>query len=124
MTMPHPLSTSIRLQRLHEDAVLPSAEDMRIYAHLPDGKIGVPPGHRKVVSCGFCMELDSGYDAQVQSLWLGPWVEAVEFEPEVRVVLRNTSPETLLLEPQQPLGRLQILPRVRTVLSLETGEES
>jgi len=70
------------------------------------------------------MELDSGYDAQVQSLWLGPWVEAVEFEPEVRVVLRNTSPETLLLEPQQPLGRLQILPRVRTVLSLETGEES
>lgn len=72
----HPLSTTIKFQKLHDEVQLPEyktelAAGMDLHAWLPDGKI---------VPTGFQMEMDGGYQLLVMDTWLGPSVEAFRQE--------------------------------------------
>ena len=121
----HPLSTTIKFLKLHDDVELPErksddAAGMDIRAYLPNGKVGIPPTERKIVNTGFKMELDPGYAANLLSAWLGPSVEGLDTEGEVRVLFRNLSTTTLILEPNTVLGTLRILPSVRvSIMEIE-----
>jgi len=136
----HPLSTTVRFKRLHEDAQLPErqsdeAAGFDLHAYLPDGKIGIPPGERKVVNTGFAMQLDAGYEGQVRprsglaikhgvTVVNSPGTIDSDYRGEVKVGLINLGNTTFILEPGRRVAQLVIMPVARTsVLILEDDEE-
>ena len=71
----HPLSMTIKFQKLHDDVQLPEyktelAAGMDLHAWLPDGKIGIPPGERKVIETGLQVSVDLGYGIDMVSIWM------------------------------------------------------
>lgn len=137
----HPLSTMVKLKRLHPDAQLPErksehAAGMDLYAYLPDGPVGIPPGERKLVPCGFAMELSPGYEAQVRprsglSIKQGitvvntPGTIDADYRGEVMVALHNVSNRTFILENGERIAQMvvSVLPRI-TVLEVEELSET
>ena len=136
----HPLSTTVRFKKLHEDVKLPEREsdeaagfDLRAY--LPDGKIGIPPGHRKLVPCGFAMQLDAGYEGQVRprsgmainkgvTVANSPGTIDSDYRGEVKVGIINHGEKTFILEPDTRIAQLVIAPVARTsVVVLDADEE-
>jgi len=130
MTMPHPLSTLVKIKKLHDDATMPErkselAAGFDLYAYLPDGKIGIPPGHRKFVNVGFAMELAPGYEAQIRprsstaakkgvTVVNSPGTIDADYRGPVKVCLINLSAETFILEPDARIAQMviSVLPRV------------
>ena len=126
----HPLSTTIKFQKLHDEVQLPEyktelAAGMDLHAWLPDGKIGIPPLERKVVPCGFCMELEEGFEAQVRprsglaikqgiTVVNSPGTIDADYRGEVMVGLINLSSTTYILEPGTRIAQMVIaaVPRV------------
>lgn len=126
----HPLSTIIKFQKLHDEVQLPEyktelAAGMDLHAWLPDGKIGIPPLERKIVSCGFCMELEEGFEAQVRprsglaikqgiTVVNSPGTIDADYRGEVMVGLINLSSTTYILEPGTRIAQMVIaaVPRV------------
>lgn len=136
----HPLSTTVRFKKLHEDAQLPKrqsegAAGFDLHAYLPEGKIGIPPNERKLVPCGFAMQLDPGYEGQVRprsglaikegiSVVNSPGTIDSDYRGEVKVGLINTGSKTYILEPGTRIAQLVIaaVPRV-AVIELEEQDE-
>ena len=132
----HPLSTTVKFKKLHDDVTLPEhksekAAGMDIRAYLPDGKIGIPPGERKIIKTGFAMELDTGYEAQVRprsGLAIKQGVTVVnspgtidsDYRGEVKVGLINLGNTTYILEPNDRIAQLviQAIPRI-SVMEVE-----
>lgn len=126
----HPLSTTVKFKKLHDEVQLPEykselAAGMDLHAWLPDGKIGIPPHQRKVVPCGFCMELEPGYEAQVRprsglaikqgvTVVNSPGTIDADYRGEVMVGLINLSSSTYILEPGTRVAQMviQAIPRV------------
>lgn len=126
----HPLSTTVKFKKLHDDVELPErhsdeAAGMDLRAYLPDGKIGISPGARKVVATGFAMQLDPGYEAQIRprsGLAIKQGVTVVnspgtidsDYRGEVKVGLVNLSTTTFILEPGTRIAQMvvQAVPRV------------
>jgi dUTP pyrophosphatase len=136
----HPLSTTVRFKRLHDDAQIPErksdeAAGFDIHAHLPGGKIGIPPGERKLVATGFAMQLDAGYEGQVRprsGLAIKEGVTVVntpgtidsDYRGEVKIGLINLGNTTFILEPGTRIAQLVVAPVARTsVIVLEDDEE-
>jgi len=136
----HPLSATVRFKRLHEDAQLPErksdeAAGFDLHAHLPDGKIGIPPGERKLVACGFAMQLDPGYEGQVRprsglavkqgvTVVNSPGTIDSDYRGEVKVGLVNLGNTTYILEPGTRIAQLVICALPRTAVQiLEDDEE-
>lgn len=136
----HPLSTTVRFKRLHDDAQLPErqseeAAGFDLHAYLPDGKIGIPPGERKLVATGFAMQLDPGYEGQVRprsglaikqgiTVVNAPGTIDSDYRGEVKVGLINTGNTTYILEPGTRVAQLVIAPVARTaVVVLEDDEQ-
>lgn len=137
----HPLSTTVKFKRLHDDAQLPErksddAAGMDIYAYLPDGKIGIPPGERKLVDTGFAVEIEPGYEAQVRprsgmaiksgiSVVNSPGTIDSDYRGEVKVGLINLGSTTHILEPGTRIAQLVIaaVPRV-SVMEVEELSET
>jgi len=136
----HPLSTTIRFKRLHEDAQLPErkseeAAGFDLCAYLPDGKIGIPPGGRKLVGTGIAMQLDAGYEGQVRprsglavkegvTVVNSPGTIDSDYRGEVKVGLINLGATTYILEPGTRVAQLVVAPVARTsVVVLEDDEE-
>jgi len=76
----HPLSTTIKFQKLHDEVELPEyktelAAGMDLHAWLPDGKIEM----------GLQVSVDLGYGIDMASTWMGPTVALMTIVPEVRV---------------------------------------
>lgn len=135
----HPLSTTVRFKKLHDDVELParategsSGYDLR--AHLPDGKIGLAPGQRKLVPTGFSMELEPGYEAQVRPRSGLAWREGVtvlnapgtidaDFRGEVKVVLVNLGEKTHIIEPGARIAQMVVSPVARTTEVVLEDEE-
>ena len=133
----HPLSTSIKIKKLHDDVQLPErkskqAAGMDLHAYLPDGKIGIPPGERKIIATGFAMEIEPGYEAQVRprsglaikqgiTVVNSPGTIDSDYRGEVKVGLINLSSTTFILEPGMRIAQMviQAVPRVH----LEVVEE-
>ena len=132
----HPLSTTVKFRKLHDDVQLPErkseeAAGMDIHAYLPDGKIGIPPGERKIVATGFQMEMAAGYEAQIRprsGLAIKEGVTVVnspgtidsDYRGEVKVGLINLSSTTYILEPGTRIAQMviQAVPRI-SVLEVE-----
>jgi dUTP pyrophosphatase len=132
----HPLSTTVKFLKLHDDVQLPEhkseeAAGMDIRAYLPDGKIGIPPMERKVVATGFKMEMDSGYEAQIRprsglaikegiTVVNSPGTIDSDYRGEVKVGLLNTSSTTFILEPGTRIAQMVIaaVPRI-TVMEVD-----
>jgi len=126
----HPLSATVKFKKLEADVQLPEhqsdgAAGMDLRAYLPDGKIGISPGARKVVRTGFAMQLDTGYEAQVRprsGLAIKEGVTVVnspgtidsDYRGEVKVGLINLGSTTYILEPNTRIAQLvvQALPRI------------
>jgi len=126
----HPLSTTVKFKKLHEDVQLPSYQHdhdagMDVRAWLPDGAIGIPPGERKLVSTGFAVEIEPGYEGQIRprsglavkegiTVVNTPGTIDATYRGEVKVGLLNTSSTTYILEPNTRIAQMivQALPRV------------
>jgi dUTP pyrophosphatase len=136
----HPLSVTVRFKRLHEDAQLPErksdeAAGFDLHAHLPDGKIGIPPGGRKLVGTGFAMQLDAGYEGQVRprsglaikegvTVINAPGTIDSDYRGEVKVGLVNMGDTTYILEPGTRIAQLVVAAVARvSVVVLEDDEE-
>jgi dUTP pyrophosphatase len=137
----HPLSTTVKFRKLHDDVQLPErkseeAAGMDLYAYLPDGKIGIPPGERKIVPTGFQMQMDSGYEAQIRprsglaikqgiTVVNSPGTIDSDYRGEVKVGLINMGNTTYILEPGTRIAQMviQAVPRV-SVLEVEELDET
>lgn len=126
----HPLSTTVKFQKLHDDVQLPErksedAAGMDIRAYLPNGKVGIPPGERKIVCTGFKMAVDVGYEAQVRprsglaikegiTVVNTPGTIDADFRGEIKVGLLNTGATTYILKPGTRIAQMVIaaVPRV------------
>ena len=126
----HPLSATLRFKKLHDDAKLPArqseeAAGFDLHAYLPAGKIGIPPGERKIVPCGFAMQLDSGYERDVSTSWRGLHVEGSRMGDDgLEILVRNLDATTCLLEPDTVIGTLVVRAVARISVVLEEGEDS
>lgn len=136
----HPLSATLRFKKLHDDVELPQkhseqAAGLDLRAYLPGGKIGIPPGERKVVATGFAMHLDAGYEAQIRprsglaikqgiTVVNSPGTIDSDYRGEVKVGLINLSSTTYILEPGTRIAQMvvQAIPRV-SILELKDDEE-
>ena len=136
----HPLSTTVKFKKLHDDVQLPErkseeAAGMDIRAYLPNGKIGIPPMERKVISTGFKMEMDSGYEAQIRprsglaikegiTVVNSPGTIDSDYRGEVKVGLLNTTARTYILEPGTRVAQMVIaaVPRVSVQEVTELSE--
>ena len=136
----HPLSTTLRIKKLYKDAKAPErksdeAAGWDLYAYLPDGKIGISPHERKLVGCGFAMQIDSGYEAQVRprsgmatqhgiTVANAPGTIDSDYRGEVKVCLYNMGTTTFILEPDTRIAQMVIsaLPRV-SMVELKEDEE-
>jgi len=113
----HPLSATVRFKKLHDDVQLPKrqseAAGFDLHAYLPKGKVGIPPGERKIVNTGFAMQIDPGYAVHVQVPWMAvALVETVDpgdGEQEVKILIRNLAPTTLILEPNALIAHLMVV---------------
>jgi dUTP pyrophosphatase len=127
--MPHPLSTSLRIKRLHTKAQLPSyatpgSAGMDLRACLPEGTALVAPNSTSVIPCGFSMQLDPGYEGQVRprsglstrgiTIPNSPGTIDADFRGEVKVILRNEGEHPFRIEHGDRIAQLVIaaLPRV------------
>lgn len=140
----HPLSTTVKFKRLLEEATLPEyksehAAGMDLYACLPDGprKVGISPGETILVPCGFAMELEPGFEAQVRPRSGGTSLKSVlvpnapgtidaDYRGEVKVILFNSGRETFVVEHGDRIAQMVIcvLPRVERVEVTELSETS
>jgi dUTP pyrophosphatase len=138
----HPLSTTVKFKRLLEEATLPSyksehAAGMDLHACLPDGarKVGIAPGETILVPCGFAMELEPGFEAQVRPRSGGTSLKSVlvpnspgtidaDYRGEVKVILFNAGRETYIIEHGDRVAQMVIcaLPRVERVEVQELSE--
>lgn len=125
---------------MHEDSQLPQRQSAEaagfdLYAYLPDGKIGIPPGERKMVPCGFKMQLDPGYEGQVRprsglaikegiTVINSPGTIDSDYRGEVKVGLVNMGNTTYILEPGTRIAQLVIAAVARiAVIELEQEDE-
>lgn len=139
----HPLSTTVRFKRLHPEAQLPSyahAGDsgMDLRACIPDspGKVGIPPGESRLVDCGFSMQMDEGYEAQVRprsglakdhgiTVPNSPGTIDSTYRGPVKVILRNESATTFIVNHGDRVAQLvvQAVPRV-SIVEVEELDDS
>jgi dUTP pyrophosphatase len=135
----HPLSTTIRFQKLHEGVEIPTrategSAGFDLRAHLP-AKVGISPGDRLLVPTGLRVEIEPGYEGQVRprsglackegvTVVNAPGTIDSDFRGEIHVGLINLGRTTYILEPGTRIAQLviQALPRV-TVVELEEGVE-
>lgn len=136
----HPLSTTVKFLKLHDDVELPERQHpedagMDIRAYLPNGKIGIPPGERKIVDTGFKMELDSGYEAQIRprsglaikqgvTVVNSPGTIDANYRGIVKVGLVNLGNTTYILQPGTRIAQMVIaaVPRVSVQVVEELSE--
>lgn len=136
----HPLSCTIRFKKLHDDVQLPKrqseeAAGFDLHAYLPEGKVGISPGERRVIPTGFAMQIDPGYEAQVRprsglaikegvSVINSPGTIDSDYRGEVKVGLINHGNTTYILEPGTRVAQMVIgaVPRVSTI-ELEDDQE-
>ena len=136
----HPLSVTLRFKKLHDDVKLPQrmsdeAAGFDLHAYLPDGKVGIPPGERKLVSCGFAMQLDAGYEGQVRprsglavkhgiTVVNSPGTIDSDYRGEVKVALINLGNTTYILESGTRIAQLVVAATARVaVIELPDDEE-
>ena len=136
----HPLSTTVKFLKLHDDVQLPErkseeAAGMDLHAYLPNGKIGIPPGERKIVNTGFKIEVGVGYEAQIRprsglaikegiTVVNSPGTIDSDYRGEVKVGLLNTTARTYILEPGTRVAQMVIaaVPRVSVQEVTELSE--
>lgn len=139
---PHPLSASVRVKKLVEEALLPrqmtegsAGFDLHACIVGPNSKLGIGPGERVLVGTGIAMAIDDGYEGQVRprsglSLKSGimvvnsPGTIDSDYRGEVKVILLNTGNTTFIVEHGDRIAQLviQAVPRVG-LIELEEDEE-
>jgi dUTP pyrophosphatase len=136
----HPLSTTVKFKPLHDDVQLPKrqsegAAGFDLHAYLPDGKIGIPPGGRKVVATGFSMQLDPGYEGQIRprsglaikegvTVINAPGTIDSDYRGEVKIGLINMGNTTYIIEPGTRIAQLVVAAVARvSVVELEVQDE-
>lgn len=136
----HPLSATIKFQKLHDEVQLPEyktegAAGMDLYAWLPDGKVGISPREVCVVPCGFRMEIPAGYEAVIRprsgmaikeliSVVNSPGTIDSDYRGEVMVGLINHGTTTFVLEPGTRIAQMviQAVPRINIQVVDELSE--
>jgi len=112
---------SIKFKKLNNDAILPN------YAHPEDAGMDifsseektVPAGKWTLVKAGFCMELPTGYEAQVRSksglslksgiiVLNSPGTIDENYRGEVGVILMNVSENDYKVEKNQKIAQMVI----------------
>jgi len=139
---PHPLSASVRVKKLVEEAPLPrqmtdgsAGFDLHACITGANGKIGVGPGERALAATGIAMAIDEGYEGQVRprsGLALKQGITVVnspgtidsDYRGELKVILMNTGNKTFVIEHGDRIAQLVInaVPRVE-LLELEEPEK-
>jgi dUTP pyrophosphatase len=139
--MPHPLSTSLRLKRLHPDALLPKqatpgSAGLDLCACLPDGEISLAVGDRMAVPCGFAMSLDAGYEAQVRprsglalkkgiTIPNAPGTIDSDFREELKVILRNDGNEPFTIRHGDRIAQMVVAAVARaSILEVEELDQT
>jgi dUTP pyrophosphatase len=136
----HPLSCSIRIKKLHEEAQIPQfqsedASGMDLYACLPDGNVGISPGEARLIPCGIAVQIDQGYEGTIRprsglavkylvTVLNSPGTLDSDYRGEVKVILINHGNTTFIVADGERIAQLvlQPVPRV-SVTVLEEGEE-
>lgn len=115
--MPHPLSTSLRVRRTHDQALAPNADAKFVWACLPTGNVTLPPGEYAVIPLGLRLELDPGYTATIVSLAPahdpGFLVVASNTEGDATVLVLNHTKKLTTITTGTLLGRIQVLGEAR-----------
>lgn len=139
---PHPLSASVRVKKLVEEALLPKqmtdgSAGFDIHACItgPNAKLGVAPGERVLVGTGIAMAIDEGYEGQVRprsGLALKQGITVVnspgtidsDYRGELKVILLNTGNTTFVVEHGDRIAQLVVcaVPRVE-LIELEDHEK-
>jgi dUTP pyrophosphatase len=137
--MRHPLSTSVKFKRLSSEVEVPQYETegsagMDLRAHLPNGPVGISPGEVKVIPTGLCVEVDSGYEAQVRprsglalrhrvTVLNSPGTIDSDYRGEVGVLLINHGDRTFIVEDKDRIAQLVICAIARVSVSVLEEEE-
>ena len=142
MRHPHPLSASVRVKKLVDEAQLPQQQTegssgFDLYACItgPHGKVGLGPGERTLVGTGIAMAIDRGYEGQVRprsglankhgiTIPNTPGTIDSDYRGEVKVILLNTGNKTFIIEHGERIAQLviQAVPRVE-LIELEADDE-
>lgn len=143
--MRHPLSVSVKIKLLHDDANMPSfqtegAAGADLYAYLPNGSIGLAPGEFKKIPCGFAMEFDHGFAALILprsglaakhgiTVLNSPGLIDADYRGAVQVILINHGPLTFIINHKERIAQMvmKAIPRTSfiqtdTLSNTERGE--
>lgn len=135
MRRPHPLSASVRVKKLVEEASLPrqmtdGSAGFDLYACItgPNGKVGLAPGERALVGTGIAMAIDQGYEGQVRprsglaakqgiTIPNSPGTIDSDYRGEVKVILLNTGNTTFIVNHGDRIAQLviQAVPRIELI---------
>lgn len=136
----HPLSCSLRIKKLHEDAQVPKfqsddASGMDLYACLPEGPVGLSPGEARLVPCGIAVAIDQGYEGVVRprsglaakylvTVLNSPGTIDADYRGEVKVILINHGNTTFIVADGERVAQLviQAVPRVSVIVLGEDEE--
>jgi dUTP pyrophosphatase len=117
------LPLTIRIKRLHPDALVPRyahgpAEDAGVDLHSVDAVI-IGPGETKLVATGLAIELPPGYEAQIRprsglalkygiTLPNAPATIDPGYRGELRVILHNLGREPFEIQPGERIAQMVI----------------
>ena len=128
MRRPHPLSTSLRLERLREEAKFPTQASDRhsqflLYACLPDSPMGIAPKEAGFVDTGLRFEQPPGYQLYLQSMSPELFVQPfLDNEGRLLVFVFNAGNTTTCFHHGDPIALLSVLASVSTALLIEDEE--
>ena len=131
----HPLSATLRVKRLNEEASLPVKKtpgsagfDVCACITEPPGRVGIYPGARAVIPLGIAVDLDEGWEVQVRprsglALKKGitvlntPGTVDSDYRGEIKVILANLGDRTFIVEHGDRIAQLVVsaVPRVALI---------
>lgn len=139
---PHPLSCSVRVKKLVEEAQIPQQQtggssgfDLHACITGPHGKFGLGPGERTLVGTGVTLAIDQGYEGQVRprsglaikhsiTIPNSPGTIDADYRGELKVIVLNEGNETFIINHGDRIAQLviQAVPRVE-LLVLEEDQK-
>jgi dUTP pyrophosphatase len=134
----HPLSCSLRIKKLHEDAQVPKfqsedASGMDLYAYLPEESVGISPGGARLIPCGIAVSIDQGYEGVVRprsglaikylvTVLNSPGTIDADYRGEVKVILINHGNTTFIVADGERVAQLVLQPVPRVSITV-LGED-
>lgn len=128
MRRAHPLSATVRVKKLHEEALVPrqqteGSSGFDLHACLPEGNgpVKIAPGEQTLVGTGVAVAIDFGYEGQVRprsglaakhgiTITNSPGTIDADYRGELMAAMVNLGAEPLVIEPGTRVAQIVFAP--------------